>query len=48
MKKMNTPEDGKPSDAHGLAQLILSKWLYCQKQFADSVQSPSKSQQHSS
>jgi hypothetical protein len=40
-------KDGKTSQVHGLEELVSRKWLYCQKQSRDSVQSPPKSQCHS-
>jgi hypothetical protein len=40
--KKNISEDEKISHAHGLAGLIQSKWLSCQKQSTDSMQSLSK------
>jgi hypothetical protein len=39
-----TSEDGKISQAHRLAESISWKWLYYQKQFLSSIQSPSKFQ----
>lgn len=41
-------EDGKTSHIHGSAEWILFKWPYYGKQCTDSMQSPSKDQQHSS
>ena len=43
-KKLKISEDGKISHAHGLAQLIQSKQLSCQKKSIDLMQSPSKFQ----
>jgi hypothetical protein len=45
-KKLKVLDDGKPSHVHGSAELVLWKWLYCQKQAIDSAQSPSKFQYH--
>jgi hypothetical protein len=43
-KLQKTLEDGKTSHVHGLAEWILWKWLYYQKQSTDSMQSPSEFQ----
>jgi hypothetical protein len=42
-KSKKTTEDGKISHAHGLAEPILWKWLYYQKQSKCSMQSPPNS-----
>jgi hypothetical protein len=49
LKKLKkVPEDGKISHGHGLAGLLELKWLSCQKQSTDLMQSPSKFQLNSS
>jgi hypothetical protein len=43
-KSKKTTEDEKISHPYGLAESILWKWLYYQKPFTCSMQSPSKFQ----
>jgi hypothetical protein len=47
-KLKKTLEDGKTSHVHESSELILWKCPYYWKKFTDSMQSPSKSQYHSS
>ena len=46
MKSKMTQIDGKIYRAHGLEELILSKWLYYLRQSTDSIQSLSNYQGH--
>jgi hypothetical protein len=41
-----TLQNGKTTHIHESAEIILWKWLYCQKQSIDSKESPSKFQCH--
>ena len=48
MKEIKDDTNGKIYHAHGLEESILSKWLYYLRQSADSMQSLSNYQGHSS